>query len=478
MENNTTLLRRDLLIRLLKIFFAEQDFTAIDRIPVEMTPRNTESAIRCCIYRERAVTRSGIISILGFDNSFDDEVRQLSSYATESWQRPLVKYKQSNTSLLSVLQEGCSHCIRTNYIVTDACRNCVARPCQQNCPKEAISFRNNRAFIDPQKCINCGICQKRCPFQAITYIPVPCEDVCPVEAIGKDEQGKVEIDFEKCILCGKCMKACPFGAIFEKSQVISVVKAMQSGKPVAAILAPASAGQFPLAYGRLLGGLRSLGFALIAEAAYGADLTAAAEAEEWREMLASGKAMLTTSCCPSYLLAAQKHLPQMQKYISQTPSPMSFTAEKIKQLHPEMITVFIGPCLAKKAEAAADANTDLVISFEELGTMLAAKNIQLQSAPESQPDFSGSKDGSGFAASGGVINALSSALKSAELKPYRVDGINRKNLKLLKVFAAGKAPANFIEVMACEGGCIAGPNNLNSCDLAARFFRKYQESLE
>lgn len=465
--SNTTLLRRDLMIRLTKAIWQDQPLENINAIPVQMTPKKSESSIRCCIYRERAVTRSGMIALMGFDNTKDDEIRPLSDYARQALNEEIL-----SPDILTVLQEGCSSCIRNNYIVTDACRGCVARPCQMNCPKDAITFVKGKATIDPGKCINCGICQKKCPFHAITYVPVPCEDACPVDAIGKDENGKVSIDKEKCILCGKCKTSCPFGAIFEKSHLINVIKALKSERKVVAMFAPALGGQFPDDYGKLLTSLRKVGFDHLAEVAWGADLTAAHEAAEWKEKMEESKPFLTTSCCPSYVLLAKNRVKDINKFVSSTPSPMVYTAQECKRLWPEARTVFIGPCLAKKQEAFNDINTDYVISFEELGTILAALNIQLADQEPGIADLVGSRLGKGFAASGGVAAALS-ATDQNSLKIHKIDGITSQSVKVLNAFSKGKCPGNFLEVMACEGGCIAGPNSLNTTDLAKRLLTKH-----
>ena len=99
-------------------------------------------------------------------------------------------------------------------------------------------------MIDHETCISCGICHKSCPYHAIVYIPVPCEESCPVKAISKDEHGIEHIDESKCIYCGKCMNACPFGAIFEISQTFDVLQRIRKGEKMVAIIAPSILGQF------------------------------------------------------------------------------------------------------------------------------------------------------------------------------------------------------------------------------------------
>ena len=147
---------------------------------------------------------------------------------------------------MCVIDEACSACVQINYEITDLCRGCTARSCQYNCPKGAVHVHadTGKAWIDHDTCISCGICHKSCPYHAIVYIPVPCEESCPVKAISKDEHGIEHIDENKCIYCGKCMNACPFGAIFEISQTFDVLQRIRKGEQVVAIVAPSILGQF------------------------------------------------------------------------------------------------------------------------------------------------------------------------------------------------------------------------------------------
>ena len=109
---------------------------------------------------------------------------------------------------------------KTNYIVK-LCRTWLT-PCTYACKKGAITVGDKQSNIDHTKCINCGMCMQACPFHAIIYQPVPCEESCPVGAISKDANGIEHIDPKKCIYCGKCMVACPFGAIMEKTSMMDI----------------------------------------------------------------------------------------------------------------------------------------------------------------------------------------------------------------------------------------------------------------
>lgn len=466
--NNAVLLRRDLKVRIADILLNNKDLTELNKLPVMMTPKKSDNSIRCCTYKERAVTRSAALAIFGVDFADDDEIKTIKEYAEERLDSGVV-----SPDVLTVLNEGCSACSKNTYFVTNACRGCVARPCMMNCPAKAITMQQGRAVIDPDKCISCGKCLAACPFHAITYVPVPCQEACPVDAITKDEDGIAQIDFDKCILCGKCMVACPFGAIFEKSQMPLVISKIKQKRKVVAMVAPAIAGQFMVDYGKIITGLLQLGFTEVAEVAYGAIVTGQHETAEWVEMNEEGKSILTSSCCPAYVNYVEKHLPGKKEFVSHTLSPMRYTSEEIKRRDPDALTVFIGPCVAKKAEALTDNNTDYVLSFEEIGVMLAAKDIQLMELEVSEPSLVGDGPARNFAVTQGVAEAIKLNVPAGcSFNPEIINGIDKKSMFKIKAFMDGKFKTNFMEVMACEGGCIAGPNSITNPKIGAAFLKK------
>jgi len=467
--NNAVLLRRDLKVRIADILLNKKDLSELNKLPVMMTPKGSKNNIRCCSYKERAVTRSAALAIFGVDFKEDDELRSIEEYAEEK----LVSGEVS-PDVLTVLNEGCSACTKNSYFVTNACKGCVARPCMMNCPVKAITIEHGRAVIDPDKCINCGKCVAVCPYHAITYIPVPCQEVCPVDAITKDEDGIAIIDFEKCIMCGKCILACPFGAIFEKSQMPLVISKINQKKRVDAMVAPAIAGQFMVEYGKIISGLLAVGFSEVAEVAYGAVITGQHETAEWCELYEENeKPRLTSSCCPAYVSYVEKHIPDKKEFVSSTFSPMRYTSEEIKRKDPNAITVFIGPCIAKKAEALSDHNTDYVLSFEEIGAMLAAKDVQLMELVESKPSLVGDGPARNFAVTQGVAEAIRlNVPASCNFNPEVINGIDKKSMHKISAFLDGKLKTNFMEVMACEGGCIAGPNSITNPKIGAAFLKK------
>lgn len=464
-DNQANRIRKEVLLRVIKAYLSDRPEFEVDHIPSAIRPK-TREASRCCIYKDREVLKYRTMAALGFGVKDEvDEVTPLREYLTAARKREVV-----TDTRLTVIDIACSACLSNHYLVTNACRGCLGRACQTNCPKDAIEMVNGRAVINPDKCVNCGLCLKACPYHAIVRTPVPCEEACPVDAITKDSDGREQIDPEKCISCGQCVQACPFAAIQERSQVIDVLRALQSERPVVALLAPAVIGQFPGDLYQIAAALNQLGFSKIEEVALGADETVRREAAEWKERIEGGAEFMTTSCCPAYVDAVKKHIPDLVKFVSDTPSPMAISARWSKEADPETVTVFIGPCVAKRAEAQNNPDVNYVLTFEELGTLLIASGIDVQQCEASEMEQEATSGGRGFAVSGGVTGAIQAHLgeNASVLKPIQIDGLDKKSLMRLKMAPARGCGGNFVEVMCCEGGCMSGPGVLCNPRVAAR----------
>ena len=456
--DNTMIIRRDLLSRMAELFNEGKFKEGLDRIPLEMAPRRKQESDRCCIFKERVIIKEKLIPLLGFDLEDDrDELKTLAEYADEALDR-----KDPINKILTVVDEACTSCVKNSYIVTNLCKGCVAHPCMMNCPKNAISWNaNGQAQIDPKTCINCGICMNVCPYHSIIFMPVPCENACPVGAISKDEYGIEQINEDKCIDCGKCITACPFGSIMENSQIVDVMKSIKDKETEAiAIVAPAVIGQFKSTTDTVLGAIKQLGFNDVIEVAKGANVTTEKEADELLERLEDKAPFMTTSCCPAYVSATEKHVPEIQKYVSETKSPMYYAAEIVREKYPNAKIVFIGPCIAKRREGMKDPNVDYVMTFEELSALFKGWNIEISKEEPLPLDRSIHNHGRGYAASGGVAQSVLEVKPYVNIKPVIVNGLDKKKIKMLKAFGkTGKTSGNFVEVMACEGGCIAGPSS-------------------
>ncbi len=472
-QNNATKIKREILIRLLELFNKGELETKTRNIPFQMIPKEQES-MRCCIYKDRAIIRLRSIAALGWAAEDDtDDSKLLNDYAREALER-----EELEGPVMTVLDLACKGCVNNRYFITDVCQGCLARPCMLNCPKDAITVVNGRSIIDPDKCIDCGKCQTVCPYNAVTKVSVPCEQACPVGAISKNKTGKATIDFDKCTSCGRCMRSCPFGAVMEKSQVIDVARALKNEGEVVAMLAPAIVGQFPGSLEQIAAGLIELGFDRVVEVAQGADITTVKEAEEFIERMAEGEPFMTTSCCPAYVQSVKKHITDLLPYVSETRTPMHYTAATEKERNKDCVTVFVGPCVAKRQEGFDDECVDYVLTFEELGTFFVAGNIEIEQLEGIVFDSQPSREGRGFAITGGVAGAVEAyAPDDAGVKSVSINGLSAKALKKLQMYAEGKLKdANLIEVMTCEGGCVAGAGAMATPLSASRAVKKICES--
>lgn len=278
-----------------------------------------------------------------------------------------------------------------------------------------------------------------------------------------NENKAAAIDNGKCIACGACVYQCPFGAITDKSfilDVIDIIKKSGGNKnyKVFAIVAPSISSQFTYAkLGQVITGLKELGFHTVVEAALGADMVADAESRELVE-----KGFLTSSCCPAFVSYIEKSFPDLVPLISHNLSPMAAIAKYLKEHEAPCKTVFIGPCTAKKAEVQKDGvkeYVDAAMTFEELQALFDSRDIDIMTLPEGVLD-NASYFGRIFARCGGLADAVAEGLREHgddgfELKACSCDGIEACRTALLKK-SKGVLDANFIEGMACVGGCIGG----------------------
>lgn len=472
LSNNALRIKREILVRLIEAFYTDNFEENARLIPFDMRPKGCEVTYRCCVYKERAAIRNRTMAYLGVAIEDDTEREPIEAYARIAQSR-----EKPDSHVLTVVESACQGCQPNAMYVTDLCQSCVARPCFNTCRFSAITFENGRSSIDPNKCRMCGMCMKVCPYQAIVKRIVPCENVCPVGAIAKGPSGYAKIDFDKCISCGKCVAFCPFGAVHEKSQIIDVLARMRQGRKVVALLSPASAGQFPCTLLQINTALRMVGFHDVMEVAYGADITARNEAEDFKERMERGDKFMTTSCCASYNELTKKHLNELKPFVSETKTPLFYTAEEAKRRYPDAVTVFFSPCVAKRKEASDNDNVDYVLTFEEMGALMIAFKIQVAKCDETPFDYNSSKQARRFPVIGGVAESVRAALgdDAGMLRPVIIQGLDKQSVRDLKKYAKdGCCPdGNLIEVMSCPGGCISGNAVINSIKTALKKVNDY-----
>ncbi len=422
-------------------------------IPQMIVPGKT-STMRCCVYKERAILSERVKIAMGGSSE--------------------------NPNVIEVIDIACDECPAAGYEVTNFCRGCLAHRCEDVCKRGALSFDHNHvAHIDKSKCVECGQCARVCPYSAIINRKRPCQLACKIKAISINENNAAAIDNSKCIQCGACVYQCPFGAIADKSYILNVIDLLKKSQnnekyKVYAVVAPSISSQFNYAkLGQVITGLKKLGFYTVIEAALGADMVAMAESKELSE-----KGFLTSSCCPAFVQYIKSSFPNLLPLVSHNLSPMATLAKYIKKTNEKAKVVFIGPCTAKKAEAQLDSVKpfiDSVLTFEELQALFDSKNIDITTLEEDVLD-NASYYGRIFARSGGLSDAVAQALTEQnidfDLKPSVCDGIENCRIALLKK-SKNVLDANFIEGMACTGGCIGGAGCLTHGEKSKADVDKY-----
>ncbi len=436
-DTNVQWIKYNVLKEVASLAWDNKLFDSLLDIPTRINP--TKKPInRCCIYKERVIIQERVKIAIGGN--------------------------KQNRNVIEVIDIACDECPVSGMEVTSACRGCLAKHCQTVCPKGAISFdANSRAVIDQEKCIECGLCTKVCPYGAIRQNKRPCESACQVGAIHMSKDKTAEIDNEKCIACGACVYQCPFGAIMDKSYILDVIDLIQRSQnnskyKVYAAVAPSISSQFSyVKLGQVISGLKELGFHSVVEVALGADMVADLETKELVE-----KGFLTSSCCPAFVDFIHKFHRDMLEHVSHNLSPMAMIGKTIKEMDPSAKVIFIGPCTAKKMEFQKETVSpyiDSVLTFEELQALFDSKPFELSSLEETPLD-NASYYGRIFARSGGLTDAIKEAIVENHIddftfKPAICSGIAEIKMAILK-YKKGIDIGNFIEGMACVNGCING----------------------
>ena len=478
-ETPITKIRRIVFREVARVAFESENINDdIEAIPYKITPGDTP-LYRESIYRERAIAAERVRLAMGLSLRPENRPVHVTSGLSES----NISDKYYEPPLLQVIPSACDMCENNVYEVTNQCHGCVAHPCIEVCPKDAISMVNGKSFIDRDKCIKCGKCKAICPYDPIAKKVRPCAAACGINAIESDEHGRAKINEEKCVSCGQCMVSCPFGAIADKSQIFQLIRAIKKGDKIVAAVAPAVVGQFgkDVTLWNIKAALRELGFSDVHEVALGADIGAITEAHHYVEKVKTGELpFLLTSCCPSWSVLAKRVLSDdMAETVSNSLTPMVATARSIKQKDPEARVVFIGPCASKKLEASrrtVRSDVDFVITFEELAAMFEARGIDIANYTKEEPVHDATGAGRGYAVATGVASAIEQCINEyypdVDVFVEHAEGLAECQ-KILMLAKAGKKDGCLIEGMACPGGCVAGAGTNIPIPQAAQAVKKF-----
>ena len=452
--------RRRIFKEIAKFGYEQRNLQDLEDLPYEIIPGEV-AKYRDSIYRERAIVGERLRLAMGMSLNPADKPTRITKEIDES----NISEKYYEPPLLQVIPSACNLCEEKKYEVSNMCQGCIAHPCMEVCPKGAISQVDGKSVIDQEKCIKCGRCKAACPYDAISKKERPCSMACGVGAIETDYAGRAKINPDKCVSCGMCMVNCPFGAIADKSQIYQLIKAMNEGAEVIAILAPAFVGQFgPKATpNKIKAALLDIRFADVWEVAVGADAGALEEAKHYVQSVATGKLpFLLTSCCPSWSMLGKKYFPEVIDEISNALTPMVATARAARITSPNAKIVFVGPCVAKKLEASrrtVRSEVDFVITFEELAGMFDAKEIDFNTYEKEEELNDAFGAGRGYAVASGVAGAIKACIDEyypgTEVKIDHVEGLAECKKMLLQA-KSGKKKGYLIEGMGCPGGCVAG----------------------
>ena len=285
--------------------------------------------------------------------------------------------------------------------------------------------------LKKSNCKNCYKCIRHCPVKSIRF-----------------SANQAHIIGNECILCGQCFVVCPQDAKEIASEVEKVRVLIQTA-PVYVSLAPSFAANYEgIGIAGMREALQKLGFRDVEETAIGATIVK----REYERLLAEEKRdILISSCCHSVNLLIQKYYPEALPYLADVLSPMQAHAVDLKTRHPDAKVVFIGPCVAKKDEAAYyEGAVDAVLTFEELTEWLEEAHITLRSVPDREEESRARF----FPTTGGILKTMTE--KRPDYTYMAIDGVENC-MAALKDIIGGKVHHCFVEMSACIGSCIGGP---------------------
>lgn len=296
-----------------------------------------------------------------------------------------------------------------------------------------------------------------------------CTQKCEWDGLKIGTDGHVEVDPENCVACTTCIDSCKMEKLAASKDAVPTLQAIldKGERPVYALVAPAFNGQFQgnVTPGKLRTAFTTIGFDGMIEVALFADILTLKEALEFdQNVRTESDFQLTSCCCPLWIGMIRRVYSKLMPHVPGSVSPMIAAGRAVKQLHPDAITVFIGPCLAKKAEArepGLEGAIDYVLTFQEMQDIFEVMEVKPEDLPETWKDHS-SRAGRMYARIEGVCEAVTATVreldpdKAVKIRTRHADGVAECK-KMLSELSSGKADANFYEGMGCVGGCVGGP---------------------
>jgi iron only hydrogenase large subunit-like protein/uncharacterized Fe-S cluster-containing protein len=286
--------------------------------------------------------------------------------------------------------------------------------------------------LKQSNCKNCYKCIRNCPVKSIRF----CDN-------------QAEISADDCILCGNCFKVCPQNAKEIRSDLDKARELIGSSNPVYASVAPSFvANYYGVTIRSMEKALKQLGFTGVEETAIGAAMVT----REYEEMVASEtQDVIISTSCHTVNLLAQKYYPEVIPYLARVVTPMQAHCRELKRRFPEAKTVFIGPCISKKAEAEnCGGDVDCALTYEELTQWLSEEGVRFEPPEDDSPAIRARL----FPTAGGILRTM--ATDSLHYSYVAIDGINSCK-QAMKEILNGHMHKCFIEMAACDGGCIGGP---------------------
>ena len=295
--------------------------------------------------------------------------------------------------------------------------------------------------FSPANCKSCYKCLRSCPVKAIKF-----------------ENDQAEIIEDRCIACSHCLLICPQNARKVVSDLNDVKKAIYSGKKIIASIAPSFAGHFSMDPGVFVAVLKKLGFSYVEETAVGAELVS----DFYMNYVKSSKQdVYITTACPSVNYLVEKYFPQLVEYLIPAVSPMIAHGMLSKECYDDdAYVVFIGPCMAKRTEAASYFNNNsinAVLNFDEVQNWIDESNIDIETLISVPFDRNTATRGREFPKFGGIIQCMGEEIKHQSFKVISVSGSD-ECIDLFTSIQNGDISNIFVEASSCKGSCTGGPD--------------------